>query len=419
MSFSSMGLAADLVTVLSELGYEIPTPVQVETIPAILAGHDVMAGAQTGTGKTAAFALPILNQLKAQTLSDKAQMEPVNKEVKSVRALILTPTRELALQVHQSFVKYGKLSGLDSAIVYGGVSIDAQSDVLKAGVDILVATPGRLLDHLRRGSLTLNQLAFIVFDEADRMLDMGFKDEIDAILKQVPKQRQTLLFSATFDDAVFGLSKALLKEPKLIEVGKRNAAAGKVEQHVYAVDADRKIELLCHLLLTEKWQQVLIFSRKKLGADKIASALLNAGVKAMAFHGDLSQSAREKVLQQFKLGEIQVLVATDVAARGLDVESLAVVVNYEFPFIAEDYVHRIGRTGRAGNSGIAITLYSEEDALLLEEVEAVLDTRLPQQWLAGFEPDLTKSTSDVRRNSKSAQKQRARRRATGSKKARC
>ena len=188
-----MGLAADLVTVLSELGYEIPTPVQVETIPAILAGHDVMAGAQTGTGKTAAFALPILNQLKAKTLSDKAQMEPVNKEVKSVRALILTPTRELALQVHQSFVKYGKLSGLDSAIVYGGVSIDAQSDVLKAGVDILVATPGRLLDHLRRGSLTLNQLAFLVFDEADRMLDMGFKDEIDAILKQVPKQRQTLL----------------------------------------------------------------------------------------------------------------------------------------------------------------------------------------------------------------------------------
>ena len=414
MSFSSMGLSADLVTVLSELGYLVPTAVQVETIPVILAGHDVMARAQTGTGKTAAFALPIINQLSTQISSEKGQINPLDTEIKPVRALILTPTRELALQVHHSFVKYGKLSSLNSAIVYGGVSIDAQSDILKAGVDILIATPGRLLDHLRRGSLTLKQLAFLVFDEADRMLDMGFKEEIDAILKQVSKQRQTLLFSATFDDAVFGLSKALLKEPKLIEVGKRNAAAGKVEQRVYAVDSQRKIELLCHLLLSEKWQQVLIFSRKKLGADKIASTLLNAGIKALAFHGDLSQSAREKVLQQFKLGEVQVLVATDVAARGLDVESLAVVVNYELPFIAEDYVHRIGRTGRAGNSGIAITLYSEEDALLLEEVEAVLDTRLPQQWLAGFEPDLTKSSPDLRTNSKSAQKQRARRRAAGS-----
>lgn len=410
-----MGLDADLVTVLSELGYLVPTPVQVETIPAILAGHDVMAGAQTGTGKTAAFALPILNQLSAQILSQKGQVESRGTEVKPVRALILTPTRELALQVHQSFVKYGKYLDLNSAIVYGGVSIDAQSDILKAGVDIVIATPGRLLDHLRRGSLTLSQLAFLVFDEADRMLDMGFKDEIGAILKQVPKHRQTLLFSATFDNAVFGLSQALLKDPKLIEVGKRNAAAGKVEQRVYAVDALRKTELLCHLLLTEKWQQVLVFSRKKLGADKIASALLNVGVNALAFHGDLSQSAREKVLQQFKQGDVQVLVATDVAARGLDVESLAVVVNYELPFIAEDYVHRIGRTGRAGNSGIAITLYSEEDALQLEEVEAVLDMRLPQQWLAGFEPDLTKSTPELRKNSKSAQKQRARRRATGSK----
>ncbi|MEC4726405.1 DEAD/DEAH box helicase [Shewanella sp. D64] len=413
MSFSSMGLSADLVTVLSELGYLVPTAVQVETIPVILAGYDVMARAQTGTGKTAAFALPIINQLSTQVSSEKGQINPLDTEIKPVRALILTPTRELALQVHHSFVKYGKLSSLNSAIVYGGVSIDAQSDILKAGVDILIATPGRLLDHLRRGSLTLKQLAFLVFDEADRMLDMGFKEEIDAILKQVSKQRQTLLFSATFDDAVFGLSKALLKEPKLIEVGKRNAAAGKVEQRVYAVDSQRKIELLCHLLLTKKWQQVLIFSRKKQGADKIALALINAGIKALAFHGDLSQGAREKVLQQFKLGEVQVLVATDVAARGLDVESLAVVVNYELPFIAEDYVHRIGRTGRAGNSGIAITLYSEEDALLLEEVEAVLDTRLPQQWLAGFEPDLTKSSPDLRKNSKSAQKQRARRRAAG------
>ncbi|MBW8185806.1 DEAD/DEAH box helicase [Shewanella nanhaiensis] len=412
MSFSSMALSAELLNVLSKLNYSEPTQVQAEAIPAILAGGDVMAGAQTGTGKTAAFALPIL-ELLSQFKSSQT-----SHEVAPVRALILTPTRELALQVHQSFVRYGNGLALKSAIVYGGVSIDAQADTLKAGVDILIATPGRLLDHLRRGSLTLTQLAFLVFDEADRMLDMGFKDEIDAILKQLPKERQTLLFSATFDDGVFNLSKRLLKAPKLIEVGKRNAAAGKVEQRVYAVDADRKSELLCHLMLSKKWQQVLIFSRKKQGADKLAAKLVNEGVKALAFHGDLSQSVREKVLHEFKSGELQVLVATDVAARGLDVESLEVVVNYELPFVAEDYVHRIGRTGRAGNSGLAITLYCEDDALLLEEVEAVLDTRLPQQWLEGFEPDLTKSVSVTRKNSKSAQKQRARRRATGSKKAR-
>ena len=412
MSFSSMALSAELLNVLSELNYSEPTQVQAEAIPAILAGSDVMAGAQTGTGKTAAFALPILERLS------QLKSSQTSYEVAPVRALILTPTRELALQVHQNFVRYGNGLALKSAIVYGGVSISAQADILKAGVDILIATPGRLLDHLRRGSLTLTQLAFLVFDEADRMLDMGFKDEIDAILKQLPKKRQTLLFSATFDDGVFNLSKRLLKDPKLIEVGKRNAAAGKVEQRVYAVDADRKSELLCHLMLSKKWRQVLIFSRKKQGADKLAAKLVSKGVKALAFHGDLSQSVREKVLQEFKSGELQVLVATDVAARGLDVESLEVVVNYELPFVAEDYVHRIGRTGRAGNSGLAITLYCEDDALLLEEVEAVLDTRLPQQWLEGFEPDLTKSISVTRKNSKSAQKQRARRRATGSKRSR-
>ncbi|NRD72874.1 DEAD/DEAH box helicase [Shewanella sp. VB17] len=411
MSFSSLNLSAKLVTVLTELGYCFPTQVQVETIPAILAGDDVMVGAQTGTGKTAAFALPILQQL-----SEKISVDNVETKVRFVQALILTPTRELALQVHQSFVRYGKSSDLHSAIVYGGVSIDAQAAILQAGVDILIATPGRLLDHLRRGSLTLKQLAFLVFDEADRMLDMGFKDEIDAILKQVNPNRQTLLFSATFDKGVFDLSHTLLRDPKRIEVGKRNAVASKVEQRVYVVDAERKSELICHLMRSKKWQQVLIFIRKKQGVDKLATTLVDAGVKAEAFHGDLSQSVREKVLQQFKKGDIQVLVATDVAARGLDVESLEVVVNYELPFIAEDYVHRIGRTGRAGNSGIAITLYSEEDALLLEEIEAVLDTRLPQQWLEGFEPDLTRSSMDIRKTRKSAQKQRARRRAVGSRK---
>lgn len=411
MSFSSLNLNANLVTVLADIGYRLPTQVQIETIPAILTGEDVMVGAQTGTGKTAAFALPIL-----QRLSEKRQECQVETEVKLVQALILTPTRELALQVYLSFVKYGKGSDLNSASIYGGVSIDAQADILKAGVDTLIATPGRLLDHLRRGSLTLNKLIFLVFDEADRMLDMGFKDEIDAILKQVNQERQILLFSATFNNGVFSLSHTLLREPKLIEVGKRNTTAGKVEQKVYVVDAERKSELICHLIASNQWQQVLIFSLKKQGAGKLAATLVNVGVNAQAFHGDLSQSVREKVLQQFKKGEIQVLVATDVAARGLDVESLEVVVNYELPFIAEDYVHRIGRTGRAENLGIAITLYSEEDALLLEEIEAMLDTRLPQQWVEGFEPDMIRSTIDTRKNRKSAQKQCARRRAAGSRK---
>ncbi|RTR32836.1 DEAD/DEAH box helicase [Shewanella atlantica] len=414
MSFSSMALNRELVTLLSELGYSAPTPIQAQAIPVILAGQDIMAGAQTGTGKTAAFALPILQKLSDSPVASGGTGETVN--MKPVRALVLTPTRELALQVHQSFTKYGKGAGLNTAIVYGGVSIDAQADVLKAGVDILVATPGRLLDHLRRGSLTLKQLAFLVFDEADRMLDMGFKDEIDAILKQVPSKRQTLLFSATFDPSVFALSKRLQQDPKLIEVDKRNTLAAKVEQVVYAVDADRKSELICHLVKSKQWQQVLIFSRKKQGADNIAAKMVKGGIKAQAFHGDLSQAAREKVLQQFKQEDIQVLVATDVAARGLDVDDLKVVVNYELPFIAEDYIHRIGRTGRAGNSGLAVTLYSEDDALLLEEIEALLDSRLPQQWLPGFEPDLTKAEPVTRKNSKAAQKQRAKRRASGGKK---
>ncbi len=415
MSFSSMALSQKLISLLSELGYSAPTPIQAQAIPVILAGRDIMAGAQTGTGKTAAFALPILQRLSDTYVEQSDQTQAVS--VKPVRALVLTPTRELALQVYQSFGKYGKDSGLNSAIVYGGVSIDAQADALKSGVDILVATPGRLLDQLRRGSLTLKQLDFLVFDEADRMLDMGFKDEIDAILKQVPTQRQTLLFSATFDQGVFALSKRLLRDPKLIEVDKRNTVAANVEQVVYAVDADRKSELICHLIKSKQWQQVLIFSRKKLGADQLAANIVKAGIQAQAFHGDLSQAAREKVLKQFKQGDVQVLVATDVAARGLDVEELKVVVNYELPFIAEDYIHRIGRTGRAGNVGVAITLYSEDDILRLEEIEALLDSRLPQQWLPGFEPDLTKAEPVDRKNTKAAQKQRAKRRMSGGKKA--
>ncbi|WP_283629723.1 DEAD/DEAH box helicase [Shewanella baltica] len=409
MSFSVLSLNSKLVNTLASLGYESPTPIQLEAIPAILAKRDVMAGAQTGTGKTAAFALPILHHLLA--LSPLQELTAV----RPVRALVLVPTRELAVQVQQSFVKYAKGTDIRVGIAYGGVSIDAQVAVFNAGIDVLIATPGRLLDHLRQGALSLKQLSVLVFDEADRMLDMGFMDEIQAVLKQVPSDRQTLLFSATLDAAIFSLSKTLLRDPKLIEVAKRNTTAAEIEQVVYAVDADRKTELVSHLVRSKNWHQVLIFSRTKQGVDKLVQQLNKADIITQAFHGDLSQGAREKVLQEFKQGKIQVLVATDVAARGLDIVELKYVINFELPFIAEDYIHRIGRTGRAGSAGLAITLFSQEDALLLEEVEVVLDKRLPQQWLPGFEPDFNKMDTEPRRNGKAAQKQRAKKRALGGK----
>lgn len=410
MSFSALSLNSTLVNTLAVLGYESPTPIQLEAIPAILAKRDVMAGAQTGTGKTAAFALPILHHL--MTLSPAQELTAV----RPVRGLVLVPTRELAVQVQQSFVKYAKGTDIRIGIAYGGVSIDAQVAVFNAGIDVLIATPGRLLDHLRQGALNLKQLSVLVFDEADRMLDMGFMDEIQAVLKQVPSDRQTLLFSATLDAAIFSLSKTLLRDPKLIEVAKRNTTAAEIEQVVYAVDADRKTELVSHLVRSKNWHQVLIFSRTKQGVDKLVQQLNKADIITQAFHGDLSQGAREKVLQEFKQGKIQVLVATDVAARGLDIVELKYVINFELPFIAEDYIHRIGRTGRAGSAGLAITLFSQEDALLLEEVEVVLDKRLPQQWLPGFEPDFNKMDTEPRRNGKAAQKQRAKKRALGGKK---
>lgn len=409
MSFSVLSLNSTLVNTLASLGYESPTPIQLEAIPAILAKRDVMAGAQTGTGKTAAFALPILHHLLA--LSPLQELTAV----RPLRALVLVPTRELAVQVQQSFVKYAKGTDIRVGIAYGGVSIDAQVAVFNAGIEVLIATPGRLLDHLRQGALSLKQLSVLVFDEADRMLDMGFMDEIQAVLKQVPSDRQTLLFSATLDAAIFSLSKTLLRDPKLIEVAKRNTTAAEIEQVVYAVDADRKTELVSHLVRSKNWHQVLIFSRTKQGVDKLVQQLNKADIITQAFHGDLSQGAREKVLQDFKQGKIQVLVATDVAARGLDIVELKYVINFELPFIAEDYIHRIGRTGRAGSAGLAITLFSQEDALLLEEVEVVLDKRLPQQWLPGFEPDFNKMDAEPRRNGKAAQKQRAKKRALGGK----
>ena len=409
MDFSSLGLNEKLVSAVSLLGYREPTPIQAEAIPAILDHQDIMAGAQTGTGKTAAFALPILHQLSQNLLASNQQEE----SSRPIRALVLTPTRELAQQVHSSFVDYGQNTGLQTKIAYGGVSLNPQIKELKQGADVLVATPGRLLDLMFKGVVKLDRLQVLVFDEADRMLDMGFSDEINRILKHVPTARQTLLFSATFDQAIFDLSKSLLKSPKLIEVDSRNTAATQVEQIVYAVDADRKRELISHLIGAKNWHQVLIFTRTKQGADALAREMCKDGIKTQAIHGDKSQGARERGLEEFKQGKTRALVATDVAARGLDIEQLKFVINYELPFIPEDYIHRIGRTGRAGASGLAISLLSPDENWLLEEIEAILDTRLPQQWLPGYEPDLTKEVMVSRKNTRTAQKRRSKERAYG------
>lgn len=405
MGFSTLGINEDLLKAVVAQGYKEPTPIQASAIPVVLKGKDVMAGAQTGTGKTAAFALPLLQK----TIENKQQ----NLVIKT---LVLTPTRELAQQVHNSFETYAQFTDIKSTLAYGGVSIKTQVKALKAGADILVATPGRLFDHIVNGTVDLSHVEYLVFDEADRMLDMGFIDEINRILKRLPPKRQTLLFSATFDEAIFKLSKTLLKNPELIEVNERNKATTQVEQVVYNVDADRKRELVSHLIGSKNWQQVLIFTRTKQGADELAKEMCKDGLKTQSIHGDKSQGAREKVLLEFKSGKTRVLVATDVAARGLDIEQLSYVINYELPYIAEDYIHRIGRTGRAGSTGLAISLLSPDENWLLEEVEAVLKDRLPQQWLPGYEPDLTKKpTKDDFKNTRSAQKRRTKKRASGEK----
>jgi ATP-dependent RNA helicase RhlE len=404
MSFSSLTLDKSLTDAIKALGYESPTPIQQQAIPAILAGKDIMAGAQTGTGKTAAFALPILQQL--MQYSD---------DLRPIRALVLTPTRELAQQVYKNFVGYAENTQLRITVAYGGVSINPQISALNKGVDILIATPGRLLDLIAKGNVELSQPRTIVFDEADRMLDMGFKDEIDQILSRLPNKRQTLLFSATFDDAIFKLSKTLLNNPVLIEVSERNTAAAQVEQRVYTVDNDRKRELTSFLIGSKNWHQVLIFTRTKQMADDLAKEMCKDGIQTQSIHGDKSQGARERVLAEFKQGKTRALVATDVAARGIDIIDLKYVINYELPYVAEDYIHRIGRTGRAGNAGLAISLMSPNEEWLLDAVEKVLDSVLLQQWLPGYEPDLTKQNQPAKRSSKGKQKQHARNKALGHK----
>jgi ATP-dependent RNA helicase RhlE len=381
MRFSDLGLAEDIVRAVTEHGYTEPTPIQQQAIPAVLAGGDLLAGAQTGTGKTAGFVLPIL-----QRLSDKSVKGPSSGRP-PIRALILTPTRELAAQVEESVRTYGKYTTLTSMPMFGGVSINPQITRLRSRVDILVATPGRLLDHVEQGTVDLSQIQVLVLDEADRMLDMGFIRDIKKILALLPKQRQNLLFSATFSDEIKALADGLLNKPALIEVARRNATADTVAQTVYGVDRDRKRELLAHLIKTRQWFQVLVFTRTKHGANRLAEQLVKDGISAQAIHGNKSQSARTRALSEFKQGDLQVLVATDIAARGIDISELPHVVNYELPNVPEDYVHRIGRTGRAGADGEAISLVCVDEHKFLADIERLIKRKLPRQTVSGFEPD--------------------------------
>ncbi len=377
MSFDSLGLSAELVRAVSEQGYSEPTPVQRQAIPVVLEGRDILAGAQTGTGKTAGFTLPLLQRLSTGT---PPQGRPV-------RALILTPTRELAAQVHESVRTYGKHLPLKSTVIFGGVGINPQIDKLRRGVDILVATPGRLLDHVGQRTVDLSKVEILVLDEADRMLDMGFIHDIRKVLALLPKARQNLLFSATFSDEIKTLADRLLDSPALVEVARRNTAAETVEQVVHPVDRERKRELLSFLIGSKDWRQVLVFTRTKHGANRLAQQLERDGISSAAIHGNKSQGARTRALADFKSGAVRVLVATDIAARGLDIDQLPHVVNYELPNVPEDYVHRIGRTGRAGNEGAALSLVCVDEHKLLRDIERLLNRDLPKAVIAGYEPD--------------------------------
>jgi len=379
MSFESLGLQADILRAITEKGYTQPTPIQQQAIMPVLEGKDLMAGAQTGTGKTAGFTLPVLQRL--------IETDKPRKGRRPVRALILTPTRELAAQVHESVQTYGRYLPLKSTVVFGGVSINPQKQKLIKGVDILVATPGRLLDHVSQRSVDLSKVDILVLDEADRMLDMGFIRDIRKVLDLLPQKKQTLLFSATFSDDIKKLANDLLDSPSLIEVARRNTASETVKQVVHPVDKKRKRELLSLLIRSHEWQQVLVFTRTKHGANRLAEQLGKDGVTSAAIHGNKSQGARTRALADFKSGKIRVLVATDIAARGLDIDQLPHVVNYELPNVAEDYVHRIGRTGRAGNEGEAMSLVCVDELKLLKDIEKLINRDIPKVEFEGFEPD--------------------------------
>jgi ATP-dependent RNA helicase RhlE len=381
MSFSSFGLSEEIMRAVVEQGYTEPTPIQTQAIPVVMTGGDLLAAAQTGTGKTAGFVLPILHRL-----SDKTVKGPSNGRA-PVRALILTPTRELAAQVEESVRDYGRFLKLNSMAIFGGVNIRPQITRFRNRVDILVATPGRLLDHVQQRTVDLSKVEVLVLDEADRMLDMGFIRDVKKILAQLPQQRQNLLFSATFSNDIKKLADNLLDHPKVIEVAKRNITADNIAQKIYHVDRQTKRHLLAHLIKDGDWEQVLVFTRTKHGADKLCEQLVKNEIRAVAIHGNKRQTARTRALGDFKSGKVRVLVATDIAARGIDISSLPHVVNFELPHVPEDYVHRIGRTGRAGANGEAVSLVCVDEHKLLADIEKMLKRSLPAAVVEGFEPD--------------------------------
>ncbi|WP_029413693.1 DEAD/DEAH box helicase [Acidovorax radicis] len=381
MTFDELNLAPAILKAVHETGYETPTPIQAQAIPAVLAGHDLLAGAQTGTGKTAAFTLPLLHRLSQSAA-------PKNKfGGKGIRALVLTPTRELAAQVEESVREYGKYLDINSTVVFGGVGMNPQIDRIKRGVDILVATPGRLLDLQQQGFLDLSTVQVLVLDEADRMLDMGFIHDVKKVLALVPREKQSLLFSATFSDEIRDLANTLLKNPQSIQVTPSNTTVQRITQVIHPVGRGKKKQVLLHIIQQHNWSQVLVFTRTKFGANNVAEFLTKNGVNAMALHGNKSQSARTQALAGFKSGDIRALVATDIAARGIDIDELPHVVNYEIPNVSEDYVHRIGRTGRAGNSGEAVSLVCMDEEGFMMDIERFTKQQIPVQIIEGFGPD--------------------------------
>lgn len=404
LKFADLGLDPMLVDRLTELHFETPTPVQQEAIPFVLEGRDVLAAAQTGTGKTAAFGLPIIQQLMA------LESQPHNRQAPCpVKALILVPTRELAQQVFDALSQYALRTTVKTVVAYGGTSFNVQVNNLRNGCDILIATPGRLLDHLFNKTISLRYTQYLVLDEADRMLDMGFMPDIKRIMQKVNPERQTLFFSATFKKDVKNLAYKILNNPEEVAVSPENSTADSVEQIVYPVDKNRKRELLAYLIGSRNWRQVLVFTRTKEGAESVAKELKLDGIPSASLHGDKSQGARQKALDDFKSGKVRALVATDVAARGIDVRELEHVINFDMPYKAEDYIHRIGRSGRAGNVGHAVSLMSHGEQYLLEAIERLLDKKLPQEWLAGYEPSPESEMSDnlpQGRRSRSAEKRK-------------
>lgn len=411
MSFNSLGLSAELLRAVNEQGYDTPTPIQTQAIPVILEGRDVMAGAQTGTGKTAGFTLPLLQRLHLR--APRGSSRPI-------RALILTPTRELAAQVEESVKTYGRYLPLKSASIFGGVGIGSQVKALRHGVDIVIATPGRLLDHLEQKTIDLSKIEILVLDEADRMLDMGFIHQIRRILPLLPKARQNLLFSATFSNEIKKLADGFMRSPAMIEVARRNTAVELITQVMHPVEQKRKRELLSHLIGSNDWRQVLVFIRTKHNADRLAKQLKADGLSTAAIHGNKTQGARTRALADFKSGAVRVLVATDIAARGLDIDQLPYVINYDLPNVPEDYIHRIGRTGRAGNEGRAISLVSGDESKQLRDIERLMRRDIARVTISGYDTveqnvghkEATKPRSNEAPGSKASPRRNNRRRST-------